>query len=181
MRLAGLMSVFVLSAVGALAADQVKLLRSVSGPSGKTVGPDFVLDEIRSRFVYPNDKSFVIYFEWEAPPGDYVLTALWKEPDGRVASISPDVKMRTSTPQLRSYWGFTLYPGMDNGVWTMEVRVDGQPAGAHPFEVVGLPVAIPAPSVPKQTSLDEMYKTLGPSVVWIRKLDGTGRRTDLAT
>ena len=181
MRPAGVMSVFVLYAVGALAADQVKLLRSVSGPSGKTVGADFVLDEIRSRFVYPNDKSFVIYFEWEAPPGDHVLSGVWKQPDGRVASISPDVKIRTNTPQLRSYWGFTLYPGMDNGVWTMEVRVDGQPSGAHPFEVVGMPVAAPVPTSPKQITLDDIYKSLGPSVVWIRKLDATGRRTDLAT
>ena len=35
--------------------------------------------------------------------------------------------------------------------------------------------------VPKQITLDDIYKTLGPSVVWIGKLDGTGRRTDLAT
>jgi len=181
MRHACIVSVFALCAVGGFAADPVKLLRSVSGPSGKTVGADFVLDEIRNRFVYPNDKSFVVYFEWEAPLGDHILTAVWKQPDGRVASISPDVKMQTNTSQLKAYWGFTLYPGMDNGVWTMEVRVDGQPAGAHPFEVVGLPVETPAPSSPKQTTLDEIYKTLGPSVVWIRKLDGTGRRTDLAT
>jgi len=170
-----------LFAVGVLAAEPVKLLRSVSGPSGKTVGADFVLDEIRNRFVYPNDKSFVIYFEWEAPTGDHVLTGVWKQPDGRVSSISPDVKMRTNTPQLKSYWGFTLYPGMDNGVWTLEVRVDGQPAGSHPFEVVGMPVAAPAPASPKRITLDDIYKTLGPSLVWIRKLDATGRRTDLAT
>ena len=181
MRHACIVSVFTLCAVGGFAADPVKLLRSVSGPSGKTVGANFVLDEVRNRFVYPNDKSFVIYFEWEAPLGDHILTAVWKQPDGRVASISPDVKMQTNTSQLKAYWGFTLYPRMDNGVWTMEVRVDGQPAGAHPFEVVGLPVATPPPSVPKQTTLDDIYKTLGPSAVWIRKLDGTGRRTDLAT
>jgi len=171
-------ALFLLCALSAFGADQVRLLRSVSGPSGKTVGADFVLDEIRNRFIYPNDKSFVIYFEWEAPPGDHVLTGVWKQPDGRVASISPDVKIRTNTSQLKSYWGFTLYPGIDNGVWTIEVRVDGQPAGSHPFEVVGMPSV---PAAPKQITLDDVYKTLGPSVVWIRKLDGTGRRTDLTT
>ena len=131
--------------------------------------------------MYPNDKSLVIYFEWEASPGDHVLTAIWKQPDGRVASISPDVKIQTNTSLLRSYWGFILYPGMDNGVWTMEVRVDGQPGGSHPFEVAGMPVAAPVPAAPKQTTLDEIYKTLGPSVVWIRKLDGNGKRSDLSS
>lgn len=181
MRLFGVVLALAQLAVQVAGADPPRLLRSVSGPSGKTVGADFVIDETRTRFVYPNDKSFVIYFEWEAPLGDHVLTAVWKQPDGRVSSISPDVKIQTNTPQLRCYWGFTLYPGMDNGVWTLEVRIDGQPAGSHPFEVVGMPVSAPVPTAPKQLTLDDIYKTLGPSVVWIRKLDGTGRRFDLAS
>jgi len=173
--------IFVVLASSARAADSLKLLRSLSGPSGKTVGSDFVLDETRSRFVYPADKSLVIYFEWEAPLGDHILTAIWKQPDGKIASISPDVKIQTGTPQLKCYWGFTLYPGMDNGVWTIEVRVDGQPAGLHPFEVAGMSVAPVVPVAPKELSLDDIFKTYGPSLVWIRKLDDTGKPFDFAS
>jgi hypothetical protein len=39
-------------AVSLWAADAPRLLRSLSGPSGKTVGSEFVLDETRSRFVF---------------------------------------------------------------------------------------------------------------------------------
>jgi hypothetical protein len=91
MRLFSMVSALALLVGGAFQADSVKLLRSLSGPSGKTVGSDFVLDETRNRFVFPKDNSLVVYFQWEAPPGDHSLTGIWKQPDGRVVSISPDV------------------------------------------------------------------------------------------
>jgi hypothetical protein len=155
-----------------LSADPPRLLRSLSGPAGRTVGDEFVLDEIRNRFVYPNDSSLVVYFQWEAPPGDHVLTGIWKQPDGRVASISPDVKMRTSTAALNCYWIFSLSPGLANGVWSLEVRVDGSPAGAHSFEIAGMSA--------EQFSIDHIFKSIGPSVVWVHKLDRTGSKFDRA-
>ena len=155
-----------------LSAAPPRLLRSLSGPSGRTVGNEFVLDETRNRFVYPNDSSLVIYFQWEAPPGDHVLTGIWKQPDGRVASISPDVKIRTSTATLNCYWIFSLSPSLANGVWSLEVRVDGSPAGAHSFELAGM-------SAP-QLSIDHIFKSIGPSVVWVHKLDRTGSKFDRA-
>src|ERR1700681_1498010 len=69
-----------------LRAQEVRLVRSISGPSGKVQGANFVFDEARTRFVYPRDNSFVVYFEWEAPVGSHVLTGLWRQPDGRVSS-----------------------------------------------------------------------------------------------
>lgn len=157
---------------GVLFAEPPKLVRSLSGPSGKTVGSDFVIDESRNRFVYPNDNALVVYFEWEAPPGDHALTAAWKEPDGRVISISPDVKVQTMTPVLKGYWSFVLYPGLQNGVWTVEIRVDGQPAGSHSFEIAGM--APPLPPAPKQLTVDDIFRTVSPSIVSIKKLNGTG-------
>jgi len=46
-----------------------RLVPSLSGPSGKVVGRDFVLDEVRSRFVYPQDRSATIYFRVGVPSG----------------------------------------------------------------------------------------------------------------
>jgi len=163
------------------AADAPRLVRSISGPSGKIVGSDFVFDETRNRFVFPADKSLTIYFQWETTPGEYVLTAIWKRPDGVVASISPDVKIETKTPTLNCYWISALYPGMANGVWTLEIRLDGRSIGSHPFEIAGMTVETDTLSVPKQLTLDDIYKTHLRSLVWIRKLDGSGRRFDSAT
>ena len=138
MRLFRMVSTLALLVIGTSAADPPKLVRSLSGPSGKTVGADFVLDETRNRFVFPNDSSLIVYFQWEAPAGDHVLTGIWKQPDGTVASISPDVKVQTNTTTLNCYWIFSLVPRMPNGAWTLEVRVDGQPAGSHAFEIAGM-------------------------------------------
>jgi hypothetical protein len=180
---------FVVSALAALlaiaanAAESPRLIRSLSGPSGKVAGSRFVFDETRNRFVYPQDKSMVVYFEWETQPGLHVLTGIWKQPDGRVGSMSADVKIETQTPSLNCYWIFNLVQGMTNGVWTLEVRMDGQPAGSHPFEIAGMEEPRresepPIVSTPKQPSLDEIFKSVGPSLVWIHKLDPSGRRSD---
>src|SRR6478736_5291571 len=100
-----------------------RLVRSLSGPSGKVVGQDFVLDEVRSRFVYPQDRSATIYFEWECPAGDHTLTATWRRPDGGVASVSPDVKIQSTSSKLTSYWMFDISSAIVSGTWTVEIRI----------------------------------------------------------
>ena len=158
----------------------IQFLKSQSGPSGKIVDDRFLFDELRSRFVYPQDKSLTVYFEWRAPAGNHILSALWKDPDGRVISISPDIKMETKTPELHAYWIFEPVPGMRSGIWTVEIRIDGEPAGSHSFElVVPEPPKVEAPPPgPKLPTLDEIYASAGQSLVWVYKLDDTGRRTD---
>jgi S1-C subfamily serine protease len=150
-------------------AQELKLVRSLSGPSGKMIGADFVLDETRNRFVYPQDQSLVVYFEFDAPAGDHVLTATWKRPDGRVASVSPDVKMQTTTPGLKCYWIFNVTPGIPNGTWTVEVRVDGRPGATHAFELAGMDPAS------ERFTLDRVSKAYAASVVQIRRIDRPGR------
>ncbi|MEO8096680.1 MAG: serine protease [Acidobacteriota bacterium] len=153
-----------------------RLLRSLSGPSGKIVGAQYVLDETRNRFVYPQDRGLVIYFEWLAAPGDHALTAVWKDPTGKVVFISPDVRIQSEGPDLRSYWNYDLYPTSISGVWTLDVRIDGQPAGSHSFEVV-----VPASSAAPALSMNDIYRSASRSLVWVHKLDAQGRRTDVST
>jgi len=166
-------------------AQDLRMLRSVSGPSGKVENNKFVFDEVRNRFVYPQDKSFTVYFEWVAPAGMHVLTGIWKQPDGTVATMSPDVKIQAPSRELNCYWTFVLYDGMRPGIWNLEVRIDGQPAGSHPFEIVGPPVSKPAaepePAQRRAPTVDDIYRSASPSLVWIYKVDQAGRRTDTAS
>ncbi len=164
-------------------APKLRFIRSISGPSGKLIGSKFVIEENRNRFVYPQDGSLVIYMQWESPPGDHRLTGLWKAPDGRTASISSDIRMQTATTELQAYWSFELASGMTPGVWTLDVRVDGEPGGSHSFEVV-MPAPPPVPptpnasAVPAPLALDEIYKATRDSLVWVHRLDANGRRVD---
>jgi len=141
-------------------ASSLRFVKSQAGPSGRIVDNRFVFDELRNRFVFPQDKSLTVYFEWEAPPGNHTLSALWKDPDGRVVTISPDVKMETKTSELHAYWVFEVAAGMLSGVWTVEVRVDGEPGGSHSFELISPELAKPAaPVSAKPPSLDDIYQS----------------------
>lgn len=171
-----LLALILLATITVLGAQPtpLRLVRSLSGPAGKVVGARFVFDETRSRFVFPQDKALVIFFEFEAPPGDHTLSGIWKKPDGTTYSISQDVRIQTNGTELNAYWSFELYPALPSGVWTLEVRVDGQPGASHQFELV-----IPGgPTGPTPLSIEQIYQSTLPSMVWIHKLDATGRRVD---
>jgi len=142
------------------------------------VGSKFVLDEVRSRFVYPKDKSFMVYFEWEAPPGAHALSGLWRDPGGRVVQISPDVKVESKSAELTCYWTYILDPQMRPGVWTLEVRIDGQPAGSHTFEIAGTTVPVAPEPAPKLPTVDEVFRKALPSLVWVRKINAHGQPVD---
>lgn len=181
-----LISTVALGLAIAVAQSPPKLLRSLSGPSGKVVGSKFVFDETRMRFTYPQDRELVVYFEWDAEPGDHALTAQWKGPDGRVVTITQDARVQTSSRELNSYWRFTLAPGMSNGVWTAEIRENGAKIGEQSFEVITPEQAQPAPAAavpaqPATPTLEEIYRKVMLSLVWLHKLDVSGRRTDTAT
>ncbi len=159
-----------------LSAQDFRLVRSLSGPSGRVDGAIFVFDEVRNRFVHPQDKSFIVFFEWDGPPGVHTLSGTWKQPDGSAASISPEVKISSSTRQLTCYWTYVIDPAVPPGVWTFEVRVDGQPSGTHSFEIAG--TLQPVPQGPKAITVDDIFRATAPSVLLIRRFDASGKRVD---
>jgi len=166
-------------------APKYRLIRSLSGPSGKVEASRYVIDEVRSKFVVPPDRTIVILFEWEGPAGRHELSGIWKRPDGRTAAISP-IQMDVRERRFSAYWTNTLDSQMEAGIWELEVRIDGEPAGSHPFEVKVTEAAAPPvaslPAVParRMPSMDELF-ALRRSLVWIHKLDAQGRRVDTST
>ncbi len=115
-------------------------------------------------------------------PGVHTLSALWKRPDGQIDSISPDVKIEENTDKLTCYWTYELSSDMRSGVWTVEVRIDGQPAGSHSFEIAGTVLAkAPTMMGPKPPSLDQIYRNASRSLVWVRRMDSAGKLVQTAT
>ncbi|MCU1263094.1 MAG: hypothetical protein JWO80_5979, partial [Bryobacterales bacterium] len=152
--------------------------RSLSGPSGYASGTTFVFDEIRTRFVHPQDKSFIVYFEWLAPPGLHTISAVWKPPEGQ-SSMPPEIKVDLASGLLSAYWTFTIQPDDASGVWTLETQVDGAPGGTHSFElfVPATPKTETLP--PRRPTTDELYRTAQSSLATVSSLNAaTGERID---
>ena len=170
---------------GLVFAQPPQLVRSVVGPLGVLDGDNYTIPNPRSKFTYPADRQVVIYFEWDAPPAKYQLAGVWKQPDGKLASIS-DIAMETSTRKLQAYWTFDLTAAMPGGVWQLDVRINGLPVASQAFEVAVPALAAPlppppaSPPPPSPLSLDQIYR-FAPSIVWVHKLDSTGRRFDTAS
>jgi len=165
-------------------AGSFRLVRSMIGPSPKQQQAKFVHHQTDHRSPYPQSHAWDVFFACEAPTGNHVLTAFWKQPGGRIATISPDLKIETHTPELNAYWVYQLVPEMASGVWTVDVSIDGEPAGSQPFELVVSEKPKPNfndPAALQLTpTLDAIYKATLPSMVWVHRLDEAGRRTDTA-
>lgn len=175
------LAVAILLAGAAGFAQAPRLLKVLSGPSGKTVGDRFVLEEQRSRFLVPQDKSLIIYMEFEGSPGNHKISGIWKRPDGTTGFVSSDIEMDSEGTLFNAFWTFYLNPAMQGGVWQFEALVDGVPVGAYPFEVV-LPQEAADPLIEakvtsKEPTLDDLYR-LRTSLVWVHRLDEMGHRLD---
>ena len=151
-RITGALMAFFLCACPQAGATSLKFLKSQAGPSGRIVDNQFVFDELRNDLCILRTNLLQFTSSGKRPPGNHTLSAFWKDPDGKVVTISPDIKMETKTSELHAYWIFQAVPGMRSGVWTVEIRIDG----------------------------DELYASAGRSLVWIYKLDESGLRIDTA-
>ncbi len=121
-----------------------------------------------------------MYFEWAAPPGLHTISAVWKSPDGRPVGIPTDIKIETKEPILTAYWVFDIRANDSAGIWTLETRLDGAPAGSHSFELYVPPesaavVKTPEPHLP---TTDEAYRATVPSLVLVHSLDASDHRLD---
>jgi hypothetical protein len=165
---------------GTNASSAPRLVRAASGPSGKTIGDRFVFNEERRRFVIPNDKSMVVFMEWEGTPGEQKITGVWKRPDGQTAFLSSDIEMESEGTRFNAYWTFYLSVGMESGVWQLEATINGAPAGSYPFEVVApapVETVVEAKVAPKLPTLEDLYEQRK-SLVWVHRLDELGHRLE---
>jgi len=114
--------------------QSARLVRSTSGSRGAVQGTRYVVEDPRAAFVAGSDRQIVVLFEWDTVPGPHHCEASWREPSGKVVLISPaDFDARGS--KFSAYWSLALPDSPALGLWAVEVKVDGQPAGVHTFQV----------------------------------------------
>lgn len=150
-----------------------RVTRSMAGAAGHEEKGKLVMDDPRSQFQAGKDAKVIVYFEWEGPLGPHHFEGLWKSPEGKIVLLS-DFRYEAKSPQYSGYWTMLLHEGTPSGEWSLEARIDGEPAGSLNFVITGSPVAH-APAAPQPLSLAELYRTATNASVVIEKLteDGT--------
>ncbi|MEO5819905.1 MAG: hypothetical protein ABIT71_05325 [Vicinamibacteraceae bacterium] len=158
-------------------AAMYRVIRSTSGSKGRVAGQTFVIEDPRTVFRVPDDRQVIVHFEWDGPAGAHRLEGLWRNPDGRVSTIS-DFEHTSRGGRFGAYWELALPTGAATGTWTLEARIDGQPAGSHRFEIVaGAGSTAPVAATPTRAPLSgqELYRRIQAATVTVQKLDAAGR------
>ena len=154
------------------------MIRSTSGSKGHVAGQHYVVDDPRTVFRVPDDRQVIVHFEWDGPEGAHNLEGLWRNPEGKVSTISNFAHTSRGT-RFGAFWELALPTSVATGTWTLEARIDGQPAGKHTFEIIaGDGIASPAPTgAAGRTPLtsQDLYKRIQAATVTVHKLDGSGR------
>jgi hypothetical protein len=116
-------------------ASPVRVIRAIAGTKGEVRNGVFVMTEQRSTFYATDDREVIVYFEWETTKGVHHCEGTVRGPNGEFASMSSFDYVATQT-RFIGFWKVPLSEGSPAGAWTFESKVDGQPAGQIPFQVV---------------------------------------------
>lgn len=155
------------------AGTRFRMLRSVSGSTGREVDGRFVVDDPRTFFSAGTDHKVIVYVEWEGPTGPHHFEGLWKNPEGKIVLLS-DFNYAATKSQFSGYWTMLLPDSPQLGEWTLEARIDGESAGTHSFVVGSAAGAANAEPVYRVRSVAEIYQQAQASSVVVEKLAADG-------
>jgi len=112
-----------------------RVVRSVCGAKGSHQGERFVMEDPRSVFYVPEDRSVIVYLELEGPVGTHRIEGFWKSPAGKVASLSEF----TYTSQSKIFnlnLTLALLEAAATGRWGLDVHIDGEAVAQIDFQIV---------------------------------------------
>jgi S1-C subfamily serine protease len=153
----------------------VHVLSISAGPSGSNVDGVFTLTEERSVFSRTTDREVVVLFRWRDRPGVHRLVAQWRSPDG-AASATSAIDYEAREERFGAYWSLPLARTQPLGTWTIEVTMDGRPAGRFTFEVVDDEIA--APVTMRRLTEAELYERLNSVFVLLHRESSDGRELE---
>jgi hypothetical protein len=151
------------------------VIRIASGPSGVESKGTFVFSEERSIFSAAHDREIIVLFQWDGLPGPHKLVAQWRSPDGGLTSTSAIDYIATER-RFGAYWRLPVSPSMPSGTWSIDVTVDGQPAGRSTFKVRAEKVESAPVRRPYTTA--ELYERVNRVFVVVERSAGEGRPLD---
>jgi hypothetical protein len=123
------------------------------------------LTDERSVFNRTTDREVIVFFQWEHVPGPHKLVAQWRSADGGLTSSST-IDYNATDKRFGARWNIPVTGGMTLGRWTIEVTMDGRPAGQHTFEITDANIAV---VTRRPLTEDEHYARLNRLFVILRR------------
>lgn len=148
---------------------QFRIVRSICGSSGSQESDRFVVRDPRSIFYLPEDKQVVVYLELEGPVGSHRLEGFWKNPAGKVASLS-DFSYTSKERVFSSHFTLAILESAATGTWSLEVHVDGELLSEIKFQLTAGIRADQPTQLQKLLSPAEIFKLASASTVIIERI-----------
>jgi hypothetical protein len=162
------------------ASGRLRLLGSTSGSRGTVDGTRYLIDDPRTVFYAGEDRQVVVFFEWQGPVGLHHCEGTWKDPTGKVV-LTATSEYQARGPRFGIYWTLSLPDTVATGTWAIETRVDGDPAGAHVFQILAGTRGSGEAQPRRPRSLAELYKRGLETTLTLEGLDTRGARVSLAS
>lgn len=151
---------------------QFHVVKVLCGSKGELHGTEYVMEDPKTVFHVPQDHQIVVSFEWQGPPGTHHAVGAWRGPDGKVA-LTTDFDLNSGGSKYIGTWTLAIPASIPPGLWALEVRVDGQPAGSQIIQIISTQ-AEEAPKPPPMPTAAEVYKRISGGTVLIANLDKDG-------
>lgn len=148
-----------------------RLISATSGTQETTKNEQYVIEDPRNVFHLPADNKVIVVLNWEGPTGLHHFEATWVDPSGKVVFIG-DVDIQSPSSRFSCSWTLHVPDSVREGLWAVESKIDGLPAGAYTFQIVASPSASNAPA-PVPAASDVYQRALAASV-FIDSLDAGG-------
>ena len=112
-----------------------RIVRAVCGAKGSHQGNRFIMEDPRSVFYLPEDRKVIVYMELEGPVGNHRIEGFWKNPSGKVASLS-EFNYASQNREFNLNLTLALLESAPTGSWGLEVHVDGELVTEVNFQIV---------------------------------------------
>jgi hypothetical protein len=161
-------------------AARFRLARVIIGSKGSQKNGGFVIEDPRSVFNISQDRQVIVYFEMEGPLGMHRIEGFWKNPSGKVVTLS-DFNYESKEKRFSAYCTLALLDSAETGTWSLEARVDGEHVGALSFQILSGDSPTPNKLSKKPLLPAEMYRRLSASTVMIETINSYGEVLSLGS
>ena len=157
-----------------------RMIRAVAGTRVVDNAGKVFIEDPRTAFYVPADSQIVVLFTWEGPAGPHHFEGLWKNPAGKV-SMTSEFDYAPDQPRFSAYFRMLLAENPPAGIWTLEVRIDSETAGAHNFQIIAAPRPDNVVTISRVLPPAEIYKRALAATVFIENINAKGDRRSVGS